>query len=170
MPKFNEINEKTSEQMTEIELYAKNPRGFFFITGPNGTGKSFVAEAIYEMHTPYKLPAYDHERAYFSTQADLNDEWLNHFGATRELSNVLKKTKLLVLDDLGTRSPTAGFLDFLYAVIDARWRLRSDVGTIITTNMNSTKTRNDFGDALTSRICSGVILRIDGKDRRFKDF
>ena len=173
MPQLNDINEKSQEQIAKIRSYASNAKGFMLLAGNNGTGKSFVAEAIYQMHTHLKLPHSDIDRAFFITQADLNEKWLdykNQFGGAKQFSEDLKKTPLLVIDDLGTRPPTDAFIDFLYAILDYRWRLRESLGTIITTNMNSKVMREKFGDAIVSRVSSGTCIRLEGRDRRFQEF
>ena len=170
MPFLRDIDGKTPEQMKAIEGFYQFPYGFFLMAGTNGTGKSFTAEVIYQKHSSFRLPQYDHDESWFITQADLNEIWLQSKGETFELSQGLKKTKLLVLDDLGTRMPSSAFLDFLYALLDFRWRNRMTLGTIITTNMNSEKMREYFGDAIVSRVASDQVIRIDGLDRRFKSF
>lgn len=172
MSKLREIDKKTPEQMDKIMRFAREPKGYLLLAGANGTGKSFVAQAIYEEHASYKLPCYDLDEAFFINQADLNERWLhakqeNH---SLELSSRLKKTKLLVLDDLGTKTPSDSFSDFLYAIIDHRWNNKSTLGTIITTNMTGKITRERFGDAILSRIASGIQIRFDGEDRRIIDF
>lgn len=152
--------------------FAKNPFGFLLLSGTNGTGKSFVAEVIYELHTPYKLPFYDKDLAYFVTQANLNALWLEakQESSSLEMLNRLKATKLLVVDDLGTRTPTEAFLDFLYDLFDHRWRNRESLGTIITTNLNWEGMLAKFGDAICSRVCCNICLRFDGIDRRIVKF
>lgn len=172
MPRINEINKKTPEQMEKILCFSKKPYGFLLLAGGNGTGKSFVAEAIYQLYTPYKLPYYDMDRAYFINQSDLNEKWLDvkHEGSTKEFSERIKETKLLVIDDLGTRIPSEAFSDFLYAIFDHRWRFRDTLGTIITTNLTGKMVREKFGDAVLSRISSGITIRFDGDDRRIIDF
>lgn len=172
MPKLKEIDKKTPEQMEKIMLFARNPTGFLLLAGANGCGKSFVAQAIYEAHAKFKLPYYDMDQAFFINQSDLNARWLKdkHENTSLELSSRLKETKLLVLDDLGTKTPTDAFADFLYGIIDYRWNHRSTLGTIITTNMTGKITRERFGDAILSRIASGVQIRFDGEDRRIIDF
>lgn len=173
MPKLNEIDKKTPEQMEKIMVFAKNPKGFLLLAGANGTGKSFVAEAIYEANTRFKLPDYDMDEAFFINQFDLNERWSKakmEYGSM-EISTRLKQTKLLVLDDLGTRPPSDAFADFLYGLIDYRWKNRSTLGTIITTNMTGKITRERFGDAILSRIASGINIRFEGvEDRRIIDF
>jgi len=172
MANFKDIDKKTPEQMEKIRAFAKNPKGFLLLAGANGTGKSYVAEAIYNLHTHYKLPYYDMDQAFFISQADLNERWLDskNEGGSKELSDRLKQTKLLVLDDLGTKTPSEAFADFLYALIDFRWRSRDTHGTIITTNMTGKITRDKFGDPILSRIASGIQIRFEGEDRRIIDF
>lgn len=172
MAKLNDIDKKTPEQMEKIMTFAKNPKGFLLLAGANGTGKSFVAQSIYEAHATFKLPFYDMDEAFFINQADLNERWLHSKQENRslELSARIKETKLLVLDDLGTKTPSDAFGDFLYAIIDYRWNQRSTLGTIITTNMTGKITRERFGDAILSRIASGIQIRFDGEDRRIIDF
>lgn len=172
MSKFQEINGRTPQEMEKIVRFARRPLGFLLLAGANGTGKSFVAEAIYELHTPYKLPYYDKDIAYFISQADLNEQWLNakSEGSSMEILIRLKGTKLLIIDDLGTKIPSEAFSDFLYALIDSRWRNRETLGTIITTNLTGKMVREKLGDPILSRITSGITMRFEGEDRRTLDF
>lgn len=158
--------------MEKIMRFYKNPKGFLLMAGANGTGKSFVSMAIYEAYSRFKLPQYDTDESFFINQADLNGLWIH---STQEygpiyLLGTLKETKLLVLDDLGTKTPSDAFGDFLYSLIDHRWNHRDRLGTIITTNMTGKITRERFGDAILSRIASGIQIRFDGEDRRIIEF
>jgi len=172
MPKFKEINRRTPEEMEKILRFARKPFGFFLMAGANGTGKSFIAEAIYELHTPYKLPYYDKDLAYFISQADLNEQWLDakSQGSSKDISDRLKGTKLLIIDDMGRKTPSDAFMDFLDALIDSRWKNRDTLGTIITTNLTGKEVRDKLGSAILSRITSGITMRFDGEDRRTLDF
>jgi len=170
MPDIYEIDGKTPEQMEKIKAFIKEPKGFFLMAGSNGTGKSFVAEAIYNS---FRVTAHESDLKMMLTQTDLNLKWQKQFkdwGETTYLLNQIISTKILVLDDLGTRTPTESFMDFLYAIADKRYSNKFNCGTIITTNLNSQNMRLKFGDAFVSRVASGVCLRMDGKDRRFLEF
>jgi DNA replication protein DnaC len=168
-PNFKDIDQSEEDKQILYE-YGKSPAGFLLLAGKNGSGKSFAAEAIYNMNTSFRLPSKDDEQAIFITQADLNIEWTQYQGDNLYLSQKYKNTKLLVIDDLGTRKPSDAFMDFLYAVVDHRWRNRDTKGTIITTNLTSNDVRALFGDALLSRIASGIVRRWDHKDRRMINF
>lgn len=162
-----------SEQVIEdLKDYVKNPQGFVLLVGKNGRGKSYAALRIYEQLTPYKLPYYDHDSAWFVNQADLNmmfSEANENYGSSMSLLKQGCRSKVLVIDDLGTRTPTPAFMDFLYAIIDRRWNNRLTLSTIITTNLSSERIRKEFGDAIFSRIASGKNYIVIGEDRRFTE-
>lgn len=154
-----------------LETFARNPQGFLMLSGTNGTGKTYAAMEVYKRVTPFVLPSYDHDIAIFITQAELNLWWIKTTKDDVDATHLLKsltKCKLLVLDDLGTRTPSDAFMDFLYLIADKRWNARKVQGTIITTNLNSADLRAKFTDAFFSRVASGKNFRIEGKDRRFK--
>ena len=166
---FKEMNQSEEDKNT-LHEYAKHPQGYLLLSGTNGSGKSYAAEAIYNMNTPYRLPQYDSDRAIFITQAALNTECNSNLEERMLILDKYKNVKLLVLDDLGTRKPTEAFSDFLYDIIDFRWRNRDELATIITTNLNSKEVRTMFGDAILSRIASNMIKRWEHEDRRHIEF
>ncbi len=168
MPSLDQINGKPKEYIEKIMEYSKCPKGFLLLAGSNGTGKSFIAHVLYSSY-----PEHDRDYKMFISQTDLNLKWqkqIKDWGETTYLLNEIIKTKILVLDDIGTRTPTESFMDFLYAIADKRYENKFNCSTIITTNLNSQNMRARFGDAFVSRVASGVCLRYDGQDRRFQDF
>lgn len=162
----------SEEVIKDLKDFVLNPQGFVLMVGKNGRGKSYAAMRIYEQLTPHKLPNHDHDLAWFVNQADLNmlfSEANEIYGHPMSLLKQAYNSRLLVIDDLGTRIPSLAFMDFLYAVIDKRWNERERKGTIITTNLDSTRIRKDFSDAIFSRIASGRNYVVIGDDRRFAD-
>lgn len=162
----------SEDVIIDLADFVLKPQGFVLLVGKNGRGKSFAALKVYEQLTPYKLPDYDHDLAWFVNQADLNMLFNEANEIYRSGMSLLKKaylSRLLVIDDLGTRSPSPAFMDFLYAIVDKRWNERATLATIITTNLDSSRIRKDFGDAIFSRIASGRNYVIIGEDRRFAD-
>lgn len=148
--------------------FVMNPVGFLLLAGKNGTGKTFSAKTIY--NTARILGMQD---KYFFTQTDLNHKYISEmkkFGCVIYWVEEYANAKLLVIDDLGTRTPTEAFKDFLYGIIEKREQNKHNVGTIITTNLNANQMREMFGDAIVSRIASDRVFKFVGKDRRFKDF
>jgi DNA replication protein DnaC len=167
--KIQDLDQPDDLKVAFIE-FARNPTGFLLLSGPNGTGKSTSAMAIYNSVTPFRLPAYDHDIAIFINQAELNIWWgenISKYGETNSMLKTLTNTKLLIIDDLGTRTPSDSFMDFLYAVVDKRSVNRNTRGTIITTNLNSKDLRYKFSDPFYSRVASGICFRMEGADRRF---
>lgn len=162
-----------SEQLIEeLQSYVSNPYGFILLTGKNGRGKSYCAMKVYEKLTPYRLPSYDHDLAWFINQANLNiifTESIENYGSSRSLLKQACNSKLFVLDDLGTRPPAPAFLDFLYAIFDERWNQREKKGTIITTNLDKEGICKTLGNAIFSRIASGKIYTLIGDDRRLTE-
>lgn len=162
----------SEEIIIDLQDYIQNPIGFVLINGENGRGKSFAAMHIYQKLTPYKLPARDYDLAWFINQADLNlrfNEANDLYGNSTNLLKQAYKTNFFVIDDLGTRTPSVAFADFLYAIIDYRWNARDEKGTMITTNLGSVEIRKKFGDAIFSRIASGRNYVATGPDRRFDE-
>jgi DNA replication protein DnaC len=163
MVKISEINEKPEEYMKHVNAFKDYPKGFFLISGKNGNGKTFTAQAIYDA---FWHPHTDNQ---FWNQADLKMKWQSSYAQYRStdyLFDEIIKAPLLVLDDIGTTRPTEAFMEFLYGIADKRYQLKSTHGTIITTNLNSQTMREMFGDAFVSRVASGSCVRHDGPDRR----
>lgn len=168
-PSFEGINQSEQDKKDLLE-YCKNPKGFLILSGTNGSGKSYASEAIYNENTRFRLPYKDDDLAIFVTQADLNFEWNDNFETQPYIIQKYKNTRLLVLDDIGTRKPSESFMDFLYAIVDYRWRNKSTKGTILTTNKTSREIRDMFGDPFLSRVASGMVKRWEHQDRRALEF
>jgi DNA replication protein DnaC len=161
---FAECNQ-SEESLNIFRKFSKDLSGFMLLAGKNGTGKSFAARCIMDASG-----IYDSDFKMFITQAQLNLKWqkqIADWGETNFLLQQVIQTQLLVLDDIGTRTPTDSFMDFLYAIVDLRYNRRC--ATIITTNLNSKDMRARFGDAFVSRVASGIVLKFEGNDRRFED-
>lgn len=167
MPKLNEIDDKSPEFMKAIKDFVANPKGYLLLAGKNGNGKTFSARAIYEH---FWHPQGDNQ---WWNQADLNMKWMDVLAQYKSANYFIQdivNAPLLVLDDIGTRKPSEGFMDFLYVIADKRYNAKDKCGTIITTNMNAKTLRETFGDAFVSRVASGICVRHDGPDRRCYNF
>ncbi len=167
MPQLSEINGKSEEFMEAVHKFVACPRGYFLIAGKNGNGKSFTAQAIMDH---FSHPTLNHQ---FWNQTNLKHRWqkdFNEYGDTSYLLEEILKAPLLVLDDIGTRTPSPALMDFLYWIADRRYENRDKQATILTTNMNSDTMRKELGDAFVSRVSSGICIRWDGPDRRGNKF
>ena len=115
------------------EEFADNPQGWFVLTGPNGSGKTHLAAAISNawralgqddimfVVVPDLL---DHVRAAFSPQSPVSYD---------RRFDELKRTRLLVLDDLGTESATPWAKEKLFQLLN--YRYTAMLPTIITTSV-----------------------------------
>lgn len=163
MAKLSEINEKPEPYMKHVKEFVMNPKGFFLISGNNGNGKTFTAEAIYNWFWNEQTDNM------FWNQADLKMKWQSlyaKYGSVEYFFEQLINAPLLVLDDIGTTKPTEAFMEFLYAIVNKRDGSKAIQGTIITTNLNSNSMREVLGGAFVSRVASGRCIRHDGPDRR----
>lgn len=153
------------EKLAYFNSYVINLKGFLVLAGDNGTGKSYAAKAIlYDSSLP-------NDEKLFITQSDLNFKWLKDLEQWNSSLHLLEKMheyKLIVIDDLGTRTPTEAFMDFIYNIVNHRFENKK--ATIITTNMDALEMREKFGEAFTSRVASGKCFRFKGADRRSVGF
>lgn len=167
MSLLDEIDQ-SKEIIEALKAFAKNPQGYILLAGKNGTGKTYASHK-----TLVACGIINSDHRLNNTQSEINLKWLeyiNRYGSADYFLEQLKQSKVLLLDDIGTRVPSEAFMDFLYALVDYRYNNKERLGTIITTNLNAKDMREKFGDAFVSRVASGVCFRLEGKDRRFKDF
>lgn len=167
----HELNQP-SEIIDAIEEMKQTAKGFIVLAGKNGTGKTFAAKCLYNIAIyPKKSPQKNEDMAIFYTQAELSlsiEKKRAQYNETWSFLEYVRKTKLLILDDVGTRTPSESYTDFLYAIVDYRYNL--DLATIVTTNKTAKELREILGDPFVSRIASGKCFRLEGEDRRFKEF
>lgn len=157
-------NKSQEFKMVLVDII-KNPVNFLLMTGLHRKGKTFAAKIVYNIYNPHAYPAYDHDRAWFETQADLNTLWTKRqaeYGETYTLLEEIKSTKMLIIDDFGSRTPTEAFLDFLYAIIDHRYANKK--GTIITTNLTSDQLGKSLSTRILRRISSGYVTQFTKDD------
>lgn len=176
---FHEVKKQKSKQLDPLRHvnqsdpvmkwareWLKNPTGYVLISGKNGSGKTFFAKSLLEGFSSEQW-----EKKFY-VLSELNMEWKDsqsQWKSDTQLCKNLSDYKILILDDLGSiRVPTDPFLDFLYTLIDSRYRHKKV--TIITTNLNYPDLREKFGDAIASRVTSGKCMRFDGADRRRTPF
>lgn len=111
--------------------FATTPEKWLLLTGTYGCGKTHLAAAIANdclahsrpvlfLNTPDLL---DHLRAGFAPGAD---------GTYTERFEEIRTAPVLILDDLGTESPTAWATEKLYQVLN--YRYNAQLPTVITTN------------------------------------
>lgn len=143
------------------------------ITGPVGTGKTFLALALMRARIEAGQAALfldlgdflDQIKATFGRAADGSDG-----PTTAEVLEAPRRVPLLVLDDLGAEYGTAWAESQIFGLLNARWKAQS--ATIFTTNHTTETLREHAGERIASRVlgmCGGLdanIIRWQGRDRR----
>jgi DNA replication protein DnaC len=111
--------------------YADNPSGWLLLKGGYGCGKTHLAAAIANEHLQ------GGRAALFLTVPDLLDYLRSAFGPSSpagydERFDEIRGVGLLILDDLGTESPTAWAQEKLFQILN--YRYNANLPTVITTN------------------------------------
>lgn len=144
--------------------FARRPQGFFTLIGEPGCGKTHLAAAVVNhCLTQGKAVCFavvpdllDHVRATFGR---------NGGGVTySERFQAYKEIGLLILDDLGTESPTPWVDEKMYQLINHRYNFR--LPTVVTSNELPTT----LDPRLTSRLfgAEGTVFEILAGDFRMR--
>ncbi len=164
-----EVNDPESKNAKVQAMKAAMTRTNLILAGKRGTGKTHLAVAI-------AIDAMKHNRqAYFRLVNDLLEE-LRQSVRDEEFHEVMTRFKnvdVLVLDDLGKERSTQAGLDYLYQIID--YRYRNNLQTVITTNAKTIQELEKWGapEYLTP-MCSRMLENgawvslINVQDRRLK--
>jgi DNA replication protein DnaC len=159
----------TDQQQASLQMaydyskaFAENPDGWLFLSGTYGSGKTHLAAAIanYQLEQGGRVifvtvpDLLDHLRSGFRTGDDGEDDL--DFDEVRSIP-------LLILDDLGTESPTPWALEKLFQLLNFRYQRR--LPTVITSNHEIT----ELEPRLRSRLAdveSTSFIRITARDYR----
>ena len=111
---------------------------------------------------------YVYPKAMFVNFADLMLEVKASFDS-KDITeqDVIKKYTsytILVVDDIGAEKSSDYTQAVIYSILNRRYE--SMVPTIITTNLSSGDITGSYGSRILSRIASGTVITLDGKDRR----
>jgi DNA replication protein DnaC len=138
--------------------------------GPTGTGKTFMAGCI-----AMELMKSGHTVLYFTAPALFNTIYEYRYNSVNSeewdssaYNNILE-TELLIIDDLGTESPTATRYAELLNILDTRTanNIRRPCKTIISTNIDLHSLFEYYDERIVSRITGSFdIYRFAGDDIR----
>lgn len=133
------------------------------LTGNRGTGKTHLAVgAVMEVRRRNGI------RGRFWPFADLLARYRDTFEADRATESAaaidaeMRRTPLLVLDDLGANKSSEWADEAMFRLVDERYRERKP--TIITTNLSI----KQLPERVMSRLASGHVINFTGKDRRMQ--
>jgi len=138
--------------------FAEHPQGWLLFTGPYGSGKTHLAAAIGNYQASVGFPPLmvgvpdllDHLRATFSPTSPVSLD--------RRFEEI-RKSRLLILDDLGTQSATPWAREKLYQLFN--YRYNAELPTVITTPSKTDELDPRLYSRLQDhRICTIVILAV----------
>lgn len=133
-----------------------------FITGPTGTGKTYLASALILAIGIKKNRGNLHH-----VPTMLNQAMAEYVTESRRTMNEMTEYPIIALDDLGMEKPTDRTMEAIDIIVDRRYS--RELQTIITTNMTMQDVAKFYGDRVSSRLSDMcMILRLAGKDRRIK--
>lgn len=138
--------------------------------GPTGVGKTFMAVCIaMELMRSGHTVLYQTAPALFNTIYEYRYNTNNSEDYDSTVYKNILETELLIIDDLGTESPTAMRYAELLNIIDTRMSndIRRPCKTIIATNIDLKKLFEYYDERIVSRITGGFdIFRFAGDDIR----
>lgn len=138
--------------------YAKEPVGWLVISGGYGCGKTHLAAAIANVQID------DGHKVVFITVPDLLDHLRASFAPGMDDENgyearleEIRNAPLLILDDMGTESPTVWAQEKLYQILNHRYM--AQLPTVVTTNHSL----DDLEPRIRSRLldvalCQQVVI------------
>jgi len=131
----DELPREEVDSLREARMYARSfaeePKQWLVFTGVNGAGKTHLAAAIANERLSQGKPAI------FVTVPDLLDYLRAAFSPSSQTSfdkrfDEVRRTPLLILDDLGTESATPWAREKLYQIVNYRYNMR--LPTVFTTS------------------------------------
>ena len=137
-------------------------RGPLYLWGQVGTGKTFSTWGLVRHWVANDLGG----PPSFVRVGDLLDSIGRSRFADTDPVAPYASADLLVLDDLAAGSATEFERAALLRLVDSR--VNSWLPTIITSNLAPGALAAAVDDRLASRLASGVVVRVDGPDRRIK--
>ena len=148
-----EEHKKLESAFKAAQKYAEKPKGWMVLQGGFASGKTHLAAAIANYRSAEGIPPL------FIMVPDLMDHLRSTFSPDSTVSydrrfDEIKKSPLLVLDDMGTESMTPWVREKLYQLFN--YRYNAGLPTIITT----TDKLSEIDPRIRSRILDRRICRI----------
>jgi DNA replication protein DnaC len=157
-----------------ISEWISNPDGFLYINGPCGCGKTHLSYAMAIEFARSWVEAADFSGPFVESIPQLRynatsifREVVEAIRADRDtgLIGKLKTSKLpLIFDDIGSEKPTDFVRSTWFEIIDERYSW--GYPTVFISNLNISQIADALTDRVASRISSGKVVVMGGKDRR----
>lgn len=153
------------QKIDKVTAWVAHPEEFLLIIGECGTGKSHLACAIAIELRKKNIPT----RIVFSSDLFLamrrSFNRAEHGCLTEfEIVELTAQAPVLVCDDIGVQKQSEFVIEAWYNIIDARYREQKP--TVFTSNLSPKEISIHMSDRIASRLASGTVVTIFGKDRR----
>ena len=168
VPAFEALNDYKEKVLTHIE----DGEGLYIWSKSTGSGKTSWACKI--MSHYFRKIAFntglENEGLFIYLPTFLED--LRNYYDTKdpefeEVLEMLKKCKLLIIDDIGSEKFTEWVRERLVSIINTR--VSNELTTLYTSNLSPEELKAELGDRISSRILgSSSVIEITGGDRRLK--
>lgn len=126
----------------------KKKQASVFIYGPAGSGKTHVSIAIKRRLDKKNYQGFTYMVNYTDMMSELQRR--DNPEVTVKLEDISKHRGLLIIDDLGAKSPNDYAIDTLYRILNYRYEWM--MPTLITSNLDIDTINKVFGDRISSRI------------------
>jgi len=149
-----------------------NENGFEMLSvmGPAGVGKTHLAWAMMDLFGPnVKRGRYSYPEFWKSTGLimEMQAQVGEGSGCYRNMiENLCEHDNLIVIDDLGTEKMTDFAHTGIVHLISTREELM--LPTMITSNLTIDEIAEHIDQRVASRLAGGVVIGMQGKDRRVK--
>ncbi|HEY7801215.1 MAG TPA: ATP-binding protein, partial [Dehalococcoidia bacterium] len=145
--------ERYQRCVEDARAFAESPDGWIVLCGASGCGKTHIAAAVVNALLERGDPALfvvvpdllDHLRAAYQPDADVRYD---------ELFERVRSAPVLVLDDLGTQSPTPWAQEKLFQLVNHRFNAR--LPTIVTTN----QLPEQMDERMRTRLTDASLARV----------
>jgi DNA replication protein DnaC len=157
---WSTVDKLDAEIAQPLRLWASDPRpANLLIFGPLGIGKTYAAVAAARLRHDAG------DEVHFWPVVELLDGLRPGSDISESLFGQLTRdADLLILDDLGREKPSEWVRERLYAIVNRRWM--DEKPTVATTTLQRPALIDAAGDSFVSRLCDGLIVPMDGSDRR----
>lgn len=153
-----------------IENIQKPQDKNLFFSGPTGVGKTFMINCIAaELIERGRTVLYQNAPSLFKTINDYRLKAFRDDGYEDSGYSNIFSVELLIIDDLGTESPSAARYAELLNILNTRQEnnLSAPCKTIISTNIGINKLNEYYDERVASRIIGGFdLFRFAGQDIR----
>jgi DNA replication protein DnaC len=165
-PRFKSAALTDFDLTDHITGWITKPKDFLLITGPCGVGKSRLACAMTmalrkkEIETTliFSSELFLALRRSFNHSIVTLTEW--------DITSKLTRAPVLICDDIGVQKHSEYVIEAWYNIVDSRYR--NCRPTAFTSNLNLKEISTLMSDRIASRLMSGTVVNLVGRDRRLK--